>query len=185
MPTRYKLDPGHSRFTVQAFASGLLSLFAHSPTFAVRDFAGVLSFDGDAIAGMRLEMIVKADALALVDNVKAADRAEIEGRMRNDVLATAAFSEIKIDAAVVANERVSPGHYRVRLGVTLSLHGATRAQHTDAELLIFDDGMRLRGESALRLSDFGIRPVTALGGAIKLKDGLKVSFDLAALPEGP
>jgi polyisoprenoid-binding protein YceI len=185
MPTRYKLDPGHSRFTVQAFASGLLSFFAHSPTFAVRDFAGVLRFDGDAIAGMRLEMIVKADALALVDNVKATDRAEIEGRMRTEVLATAAFPEIKIEAAVVASERVSPGRYRVRVGGPLALHGVTRSQQADAELLIFDDGMRLRGESVLCLSDFGIRPVTALGGAIKLKDGLKVSFDLAALPEGP
>ena len=35
---RYRIDPGRSRFTVQAFATGLLSAFAHSPTFAVRDF---------------------------------------------------------------------------------------------------------------------------------------------------
>ena len=33
------------------------------------------------------------------------------------------------------------------------------------------------------MSEFGIRPVTALGGTIKLKDELKLSFDLAALPE--
>ena len=30
--------PGQSRFTVQAFAAGLLSFLGHSPTFAVRDF---------------------------------------------------------------------------------------------------------------------------------------------------
>jgi polyisoprenoid-binding protein YceI len=185
MPTRYRLDPGHSRFTVRAFATGLLSLFAHSPTFAVRDFTGDLTFDGDAVAGMRLELSIRADSLALVDNVKPADRAEIEGRMRNEVLATAAFTEIKFEAAVVAHERVSPGRYRIRLAGPLALHGVTRTQQADAELLIFDDGMRLRGATALRLSDFGIRPVTALGGAIRLKDELKVSFDLAALPEAP
>jgi polyisoprenoid-binding protein YceI len=185
MGNRYKLDPGHSRFTVQAFATGLLSFFAHSPTFAVRRFAGVMEFDGDAIAGMRLLLTVEADGLELVDQVKAADRAEIEGRMRREVLETAAFPEIKIEAAVVANERVSPGRYRVRVVGPLALHRITREHAADTELLVFDDGMRLRGESALRLSDFGIRPVTALGGAIKLKDGLKVSFDLAALPEGP
>jgi hypothetical protein len=35
------------------------------------------------------------------------------------------------------------------------------------------------------MSDHRIRPVTALGGAIKLKDELSLSFDLVGLPEGP
>jgi polyisoprenoid-binding protein YceI len=103
--------------------------------------------------------------------------------MRREVLETAAFPEIKFAAAVVANERVSPGRYRVRVAGPLALHGVTRTQQADAELLIFDDGVRLRGESPLRLSAYGIRPMTALGSAIKLKDELKVTFDLAALPE--
>ena len=44
MTVRYRLDPVRSRFTVQAFATGLLSFLAHSPTFGVRDFAGEMSF---------------------------------------------------------------------------------------------------------------------------------------------
>jgi hypothetical protein len=50
-------------------------------------------------------------------------------------------------------------------------------------LVVYDDGVRLAGASRLLLSEYGIRPVTALGGAIKLKDELKVSFDLAGIPE--
>jgi hypothetical protein len=52
----------------------------------------------------------------------------------------------------------------------------------DAELLVFNDGVRLAGRSVLRMSEYGIAPVTALGGAIRLKDELRVSFDLAGLP---
>jgi hypothetical protein len=37
MAVHYRLNPGESRFTVQAFASGLLSFLGHSPTFAIRD----------------------------------------------------------------------------------------------------------------------------------------------------
>jgi polyisoprenoid-binding protein YceI len=185
MGTRYRFDPGHSKFTVQAFAGGLLSLFAHSPSFAVRDFAGVVDFEGDAVAGLRLELTVRSDALELVDNVKPADRAEIEGRMRGEVLETAKYPEIRYEAAAVASERVEPGRYRVRLAGPLALHGFTCEHRADAELLLFDDGVRLRGASPLRLSEYRIKPVTALAGAIKLKDELKVSFDLAALPEGP
>jgi hypothetical protein len=33
------------------------------------------------------------------------------------------------------------------------------------------------------MTAFEIRPVSALGGAIKLKDELRVSFDLVAFPE--
>ena len=45
MPARYRLDPAHSRFTVQAFAAGMLSFLGHNPTFAVRDFQGEVRFD--------------------------------------------------------------------------------------------------------------------------------------------
>jgi hypothetical protein len=52
-------------------------------------------------------------------------------------------------------------------------------------LLVFDEGVRLRGQSSLRMSDFRIQPVAALGGAIQLKDELKFAFDLAGFPELP
>ncbi len=185
MGTRYRLDPVLSKFTVQAFAGGVLSLFGHSPTFAVRDFAGFVDFEGDAVAGMRLELTVQAGALQLMDGVKPTDRAEIEGRMRGEVLEAAAHPEIRFQAAVAASERIEPGRYRLRLGGSLALHGITRPYQADAELRIFDDGVRLRGEAPVRLSEFGIRPVTALAGAIQLKDELRVAFDLAAVPEGP
>ena len=184
MTTRYKLDPGRSRFTVQAFAAGMLSFFAHSPTFAVRDFTGTLSFEGGRISGLRLELTIRADSLQLVDNVSAADRREIEGRMRTEVLETTAYPEITFRTTDVSAETLSPGRYRARIGGLLSLRGVTRPHPIDAEVVVYDDGVRVQGESSLRLSDHGIRPVTALGGAIKLKDELKLSFDLVAVPEG-
>jgi polyisoprenoid-binding protein YceI len=185
MGTRYRLDPAHSRFTVQAFGGGMLSFLAHSPTFAVRDFAGAVDFEGDAVAGMRVEMTVRAGALQLVDNVKPADRTEIEGRMRGEVLEITTYPEVRLELTVSASERVEPGRYRLRLGGSLALRGVSHPHRADADLRIFDDGVRLRGESSLRLSEYHIKPVTALGGAIRLKDDLKVSFDLAALPEAP
>lgn len=185
MTPRYRLDPGESRFTVRAFASGMLAFLGHSPTFAVRDFSGAVRFEGGTADGLRLELNVRADGLALADPVKDADRHEIEGTMRRDVLETAAYPDVRYEADEASAETMAPGRYRVRIGGRLSLHGVTRPHPVDAELLVFDDGLRLRGESSLRVSDYRIRPVTALGGTIRLKDELRLSFDLAALPEGP
>lgn len=179
----YRIDPSRSRFTVQAFATGPLAFFGHSPTFAVRDFEGVLRFEGGKIEGLVLELTVLADSLQLEDRVSDADRREIEGRMRRDVLETIAFPEIAFQTVAVSADPISPGRYQLHMNGRLSLHGVTRSHPVDAELLVFEDGLRVRGGCPLRMPDYQIRPVTALGGAIKLKNEVRVSFDIAGLPE--
>jgi polyisoprenoid-binding protein YceI len=182
--TRYRFDPGLSHFTVQAFATGILSFLGHSPTFAVRAFAGVVAFENDQVEGMRLEVTVRADSLQVVDNARDKDRREIEDTMRREVLETAAYAEVRYEGAAAVVETVAPGRHRVRVAGRLTLHGVTRDHPLDVGLLVFGDGIRLRGETPLRLSEYRIRPVTALGGTIRLKDELMLSFDVAAVPEG-
>jgi polyisoprenoid-binding protein YceI len=181
---RYRLDPKMSRFTVRAFATGLLSFLGHSPTFAVREFAGSVGFDDSPVRDFQLEAAVRADALELIDDVKPADRREIETTMRRDVLETVTYPEVAYRADVAAAERIDQGRYRLRIAGRLTLHGVTRPHPVEAELLLFPDGIRVRGESGLRLSDYRIKPVTAVGGTIRLKDDLQVAFDIAGLPEG-
>jgi len=41
---RYKIDAGRGNFTVQAFATGLLSFVGHNPTFAVERYGGEIQF---------------------------------------------------------------------------------------------------------------------------------------------
>src|SRR4051812_45629593 len=144
---RYRFDPSMSRFTVRAFATGLLSFLGHSPTFTVRDFAGSVCFGDTPAADLRLEVTVRAAALELADAVKPADRRDIEETMRRDVLGVAAHPEIAYRAAGAAADAVAAGRYRLRLNGRLSLRGVTREQTVGAELLVFGDGVRVRGES--------------------------------------
>jgi polyisoprenoid-binding protein YceI len=183
MTTSYRLEPAQSRFTVQAFATGMLSFFGHSPTFVVGKFTGSIGFEGGKVSGMRVMLAIEADSLALADKVSDGDRREIEGTMRRDVLETGAFPNIEYAADEAVSESVARGQYKVRINGRLALHGVTRDHPVEAELVVFDDGIRLRGGSQLRLSDHGIRPVSALAGTIQLKDELKVVFDLAGLPQ--
>jgi polyisoprenoid-binding protein YceI len=185
MVVRYRFDPAESRFTVQAFAGGLLSALAHSPTFAVREITGGLELDPEEIRSTRLDLTIRADRLDLLDRVRDADRRDITDRMRREVLESGIYPEITYCSTDVSPERVAPGQFRVRINGGLSLHGTDRPHQVDAVLQIHTDGIRLVGEGSLRLSDYGIRPVTALGGAIKLKDKLAVLFDLIARREAP
>jgi polyisoprenoid-binding protein YceI len=183
MAARYRFNPQQSRFTAQAFATGLLSFMGHNPTIEIRDFEGDVEFEDDMIAKMKLNLKVRAGSLAVADAVKSTDRTEIEGRMRTDVLETSSFPEISYRAEAVTSERIDNGHYRVGLNGSLMLHGLSRPHQTGVELKVFTEGIRVLGKTGLRMSEFRIQPVTALGGTIRLKDEVVLTFDLGARSE--
>jgi polyisoprenoid-binding protein YceI len=177
---RYIIDADQSRFTVHAFAKGLLSAFGHSPTLAVRGLAGEVEFDAAAPAAASLRLSIPADSLTVFDDMSEADRREIERKTREEVLEAARYPEIVFQGVTVSTQRAGEGQYWVRLSGELSLHGITRTQTIEASVQLTQNCLRARGESTLRQSDHRIEPVTALGGAIKLKDDLELSFDIIA-----
>ena len=179
----YRFIPADSRFTVQAFATGLLSALGHNPTFAIRDFAGMLRFDPLVPGETSIELIVTADSLELVDRVKPADREEIETIMRRDVLETQSHPQVKFASTRIAADRVADTWHRLHVTGALTLHGVDRELNLDAQLRTSDGRARLSGDTALKLSDFQLKRVSALAGTIKLKDDLKFSFELMGRPE--
>jgi polyisoprenoid-binding protein YceI len=177
---RYVIDADQSRLTVHAFVRGLLSAFGHSPTLVVRGLAGEVEFDQAAPGATSLRLSFSADSLAVIDNISDTDRREIERKTREEVLEAARYPEIVFQSVNVSPQRTGEDRYRVRLSGQLSLHGVTRTQTIEADVLLTQNCLRARGKSTLRQSDYRIEPVTALGGAIKLKDELELSFDFNA-----
>jgi polyisoprenoid-binding protein YceI len=172
------LDPSQSRFTVQAFAQGALSVFAHSPTFVIRAFTGEIRLAPEVMADAALHLAVQADSLALSDSVSAKDREEIERRMRQEVLETAAYPQIVFQSTEIAASKIAEGWYRLEIAGKLSLHGVTNHQRLDAQLRVSEDEIRLSGDCALSQQAYRIKRVSALGGMITVKDELKLAFDL-------
>ena len=125
-PVCYAIDPKLSRFSVQAFAGGLLSGFGHNPTFAVRDFTGEAKFSPEAPKDGSLLMKIKSASLQLTTDVNDKDRREIERTMREDVLDTESNPEIRYEGSVVSISEPGPGRYRVNLMGQLFLHGVSR-----------------------------------------------------------
>jgi len=54
------------------------------------------------------------------------------------------------------------------------------AQPVSARASLIGDMLRVTGEFSIRRSDYGIEPVPAAEGAIKVKDDLKLLFDISA-----
>jgi len=177
---RYAIDSKKSSFTVRAFATGMLSAFAHSPTIAIRDFEGEAVVNPEAVEESSLRIVVHADSLTVTDDISAKDRDEINQRMRGEVLDSESYSDIVYECSRISASKTGEGQYWAALNGELSLHGVTRAQPVSARVTMSRESLRASGEFSLRLSDYQIKPVTAAGGAIKLKDELKLSFEVTA-----
>ena len=176
----YLFDATTSRITVRVFAAGLLSAFGHSPTLTFRDLAGEARFDPAHPDKARLRVRVRADSLEVVEGVNDRDRAEIERRAREEVLKTERYPEIIFESRKIAVEKIFEGHYVARIIGELTLCGGARPCEIQARVLASEDLLRASGEFSLRQSDFGLEPPVALGGAIKVKDEVRISFEVVA-----
>jgi len=175
---RYRVDPQASRFTVRAFAGGPLSAVGHNPTFVVRDFRGEVEYDPDEPGASSLRLVIGAASLAVTDNVSDKDRREIEQTTREQVLETGRYAEISYDCP--ASRLTASGPMQLQLAGDLTLHGVTRPQTVSARVYLMGGILRGQGEASVRQADFDIRPVSVAGGMLKVKDELKVAFDIVA-----
>ena len=180
LTVRYLVDARLSRFTVQAFAGGLLSAFAHNPKFSVRDIASEVSVDPEDPSSAALSMEIRPDSLHLTDNVNDKDRREIERVMREEALEAASYPAISFQTVAVSSTRTGGGQYSLDLKGNLTLHGLTRPLTIPTRVVFMGDTMRAFGEFSLKQSDYNIKLVAVAGGVIKVKDELKLSFDLVA-----
>jgi polyisoprenoid-binding protein YceI len=176
----YHIDPGASRFTVRAFASGMLSSVGHNPTFQVRELAGRVTFDPAAPGSTSLRLRVGASSLALTDSVSDKDRREIERATNQEVLESATFPEIVFEGTRVVVDGSPGGPLRATVDGVLTLHGVTRPHQVQVRIYPSGDMLRAQGEATVRQSDFRIGLVSVAGGMLKVKDEVKLAFDLVA-----
>jgi polyisoprenoid-binding protein YceI len=177
---RYSIETRGSTFTVRAFATGLLSSFGHSPTIAVPDFDGEISLNPDAVEKSFLRLTIRSASLNVTDDISEKDREEINRRMHQEVLEADSFPQIVYECSRASASKVGESQYWMALNGELTLHGITRGQPVSARVLVNGDTLRATGEISLRQSDYRIQPVSAAAGTIRLKDEIKLSFDISA-----
>jgi polyisoprenoid-binding protein YceI len=162
-----EIDVERSTMTVRVFKAGLFSAFGHNHEIKAPIAEGRFSKEEPGVM-----LRVHSTSLRVVDkDVSEKDRAEIQTTMLGpQVLDSQRFPEISFKSTAV--QRQGDGKYLV-LG-DLTLHGETRRIQVQVE----GDGEHYRGSAQLKQKDFGITPVTVAGGAVKVKNEVKVEFDI-------
>jgi polyisoprenoid-binding protein YceI len=176
----YVIDARSSRFTVRAFATGLLSAMGHNPTISIRDFGGEVKFNPDKLGASSLKITIKSSSMSVQDDISAKDLREMERLMNQAVLETAKFPEILYEATTISVATMGDMLYLAKLNGNLMLHGVSRSQPINVRVVLLGSMLRASGDFSLSQTDYDIKLVSVAGGALKLKDDLKFSFEIVA-----
>jgi len=177
---QYVADTRASQFTVQVFSGGLLSVFGHSPTIAIRDFTGEAQVNLDDVEQSSLKVTVRTAALTVKDDLSDKDRREMERTMHEEILESATYPEIIYECSKVSASKTAEGQYSVTLNGDLTLHGMTRSLAVPARVVLDGESLRAFGNFSLLQTDYELKLASVAGGALKVKDEVKFSFNILA-----
>jgi polyisoprenoid-binding protein YceI len=186
-PVAYTLVPEQSQVVAVLRREGALSVLAHDHVLVARHLDATLQVALTDLERSTAELSLKvadlmvdasADrrAAGLADSLEDDSRAEIRDTMLSDAgLDAARFPEIRMR---LLRARGAPSE--ADLTVVLRIHGVEKEYSVFATVLPLGERIRIRGTFELLQSDHGIRPYTALLGAIAVEDRVTVTFDLVA-----
>jgi polyisoprenoid-binding protein YceI len=177
---RYGIDPRGSRFTVQAFATGMLSAFGHNPTIAIRDYDGEVQFTPGTYDHASVHVAIQTGTFEVLEEMKRSDREKLEQEMFSSVLDVARFPTVLYESRQILVQKDGGGFLKVSATGDLTLHGVTHAHAFDARAIDLGATLRVFGEFSLRQSDYGMKQFSVAGGVLRLKDELKFKFELVA-----
>jgi len=171
--TPVEIDTERSNLTIRVYKTGLFAAFAHDHEIHAPVQHG--SFDEEQ---QTVEFTVNARELRVMDpGVSQSERSEIQSTMLGPkVLDSEKFQEIKFHSTKV--ERVAAGKWTVQGDLTL--HGQTRPVKVDVQ----GEQGRYRGSAVVRQKDFGIAPVSIAGGSVKVKNEVRIEFEIMGKQSG-
>jgi polyisoprenoid-binding protein YceI len=179
----YRLDPARSKFVIRAFAGGVLWFKGHDHLVAARDFEGEARLTPGSVSPASLNVSVRAASLTETREVFSAQQKKIiDGELRDIVLEPDKYPDITFRSTDVSVD-ARGDRIRVKLGGDLTLRGVTRRVVIPAEVTLEGDALRARGEFTVKRSDFKVPATSAFHGTVRIRDRLKVSFDIVARKE--
>jgi polyisoprenoid-binding protein YceI len=169
------IDVNKSSLKIRVFKSGAFAAFAHDHEIQAPIEEGKIE-DGkaDSSAHASVQLRVDSRKMRVLDPEVSADkRGEIQHTMQGPtVLDVEKFPEISYASTTVT----SRGDGRWEVHGDLMLHGQKQPVAVEVSL---QDG-HYRGSASLKQSSFGITPIRIAGGTVKVKDEVKIEFDVVA-----
>src|SRR5271155_107344 len=132
---RFVIDRAVSRFTVQAFATGLLSAFGHNPTIAISNYDGEAQCVPETFEKAFVSVTVRTAAMDVLDEMKNDDRKKLEQVMYDQVLEPQRFPDAVYESTQITVQKLGDDLLVAHVTGELTFHGARRSHSFDARVM--------------------------------------------------
>jgi len=179
-PARYHADLARSDFRLELGKTGFLKAFGDDHLIRVTDYQCNVILNEQDLLQSSLRLTIPTNSLQVLDpGMQAGKRAEVQSRMQGpEVLDVAHYPEITF----VSQRLTALGATRFQVEGDLKIRGVTKRVAMDVALTRVDSFWRVQGEARVRQTLFGIKPVSAGGGSVKVKDEMRIVFNLVLVP---
>src|SRR5256885_5240384 len=181
--TTYSIDSAKSKIEIQVAKDGFFKAFGHDHVVSATKFSGSVQFGSAKVEDSSVSFTAEANSLRVTDPGESEkDRSEVQATMLGEqVLDVARYPQIQFSSSAVKLVSSSKNTFDLQVSGPLTLHGTQKPVTLPVHLQISDDGsITCDTEISLLQSDFGITPYKAAGGAVKVKDKLKLTFHIVA-----
>ncbi|MEQ4725481.1 YceI family protein [Nonomuraea sp. B19D2] len=176
----HTFGPESGRLLVNTTRTGLGAKAGHDLTIEVTRWRGDATVDTADPAGSSVTVEADADSLEVrqgtggVKPLTSSDHAEIEKTIREKILHVRKHPTI-----MFRSTRVEGTAESFRVEGDLTIVGVTQPVAVQCSV---SEG-RVRGSATIVQTRWGIRPYSALLGALKLSDEVEVQFDVGLVPK--
>ncbi len=181
-PSVLSIDAARSRVTIDVGRTGMFGFAGHNHEVIAPVVHGKVTYDPADWQRSAVSLECEATALKVTDK---GDPPSDVPKVQNVMLSEEVLDAKRFPSVTFVSRRVSPAGTTAD-GMTLlidgdiTLHGRARPLTVRVTGTPDADGLVVRGSFPLKQTDFGIQPVTAAGGTVRVKDEVQVQFVLKA-----
>jgi polyisoprenoid-binding protein YceI len=170
----WSLDGSDGDVLIRTGVAGPAAAMGHRLTLAMRQWRATVQWDGDEPVGA--ELIVEVGSLGVVRGEGGVT--PLSGPEKSLVRSNAlrSLDAKRYPRITFEANGIDKTHEGYRLTGTLTIKAASREQVVDVRTDEQGTNWWLSSETAVRQSDFGIKPYSQLLGALKVADDVVVSF---------
>lgn len=174
----YTVQPGGSSVTVHVGKSGVFSFAGHRHQVDA-PVSGTIRADAASLAASSVDLRFATASLRVrPEGEPKGDAPKVQEVMHGPkVLDVARFPEVRFVSKAVRGQAAGAAYDLVVVGA-LTLRGVTRDFTVPVRVTVDDRRLTASGQLTLRHDQFGMKPVSAAAGAIKVANELRVEFTI-------
>jgi polyisoprenoid-binding protein YceI len=180
-PRTYAVDGGASEVRIHVGKSGAFGFAGHSHE-VIAPVKGEVTANPDELGASIVSLTFDAaDMKVLAEGADAEDGPKVAEAMKGPkLLEVARFPAITFKSQRVSGKGGASGTFDLELAGDMTIHGVTKALTLPVHVEVAGDTLTATGKAVLRHDQFGLQPITAGGGTVKVKNEIGVTYRIVA-----